>query len=99
MALSTTAAAFVIANVSHAATIVVILIRLTVGSPMACNDEHNTETLVREERQRWSDRRLLTPGALRDFQTLSDEAFRSLKGKYYRPADLIADAHSRRFLG
>jgi len=34
---------------------------------------------------------------LNDFQKLSDEAFRSMKGKYYRPADLIADMQSRRF--
>jgi hypothetical protein len=51
--------------------------------------------LVLAERRRWQDNHLLAPGALRDFQQLSDEAFFSMKGKYYRPADLIADM--RRF--
>lgn len=31
--------------------------------------------LVLAERRRWQDNHLLAPGALRDFQQLSDEAF------------------------
>ena len=53
--------------------------------------------LVRAERRRWQQDHLLAPGALNDFQKLSDEAFRVMKGKYYRPADLIVDIQSRRF--
>jgi len=33
---------------------------------------------------------LLASRAIRDFQKLSEEAFHSLRGKYYRPADLVA---------
>jgi hypothetical protein len=33
---------------------------------------------------------LLASRAIRDFQKLSEEAFQSLRGKYYRPADLVA---------
>ena len=34
--------------------------------------------------------------AIRDFQKLSEEAFHSLRGKYYRPADLVAEMRLRR---
>jgi hypothetical protein len=33
---------------------------------------------------------LLASRAIRDFQKLSEEAFQSLRSKYYRPADLVA---------
>ena len=46
----------------------------------------------------WPELSYLAPDALNDFQKLSDEAFRSMTDKYYRPADLIADMRSRRFL-
>ena len=57
--------------------------------------DHSTK-LVIAERRRWQDNHLLAPGALRDFQQLSDEAFSSMRDKYYRPADLIADVQLRR---
>jgi hypothetical protein len=41
---------------------------------------------------------LLASGAFRDFQKLCDEAFHSLRGKYYRPADLVAEMRLRRRL-
>lgn len=53
--------------------------------------------LIRAERRRWQDSHLIGPEGLRDFQKLSDDAFRSMKGKYYRPVDLIAEMRSRRF--
>jgi hypothetical protein len=53
--------------------------------------------LVQAERRRWQDNHLLGPAALSDFQKLSDEAFISMKSKYYRPADLIREVRSRVF--
>jgi hypothetical protein len=53
--------------------------------------------LVDAERRRWQCNHLLAPGALSDFQKLSDEAFVSMKNKYYRPADLIREVRSRSF--
>jgi hypothetical protein len=47
--------------------------------------------LVRDERRNWRDQRLLAPRALRDFQKLSDEAFDSMRRKYFCPADLVAE--------
>lgn len=47
--------------------------------------------LLRDERQKWQDNQVLSPGALRDFQQLSEEEFHSLRDKYYRPADLVAE--------
>lgn len=61
------------------------------------NNVLDSVKFVRAERRRWQDNHLLARGALDDFQKLSDEAFRSMKGRYYRPADLIADMQSRRF--
>ena len=58
----------------------------------------NLGKLVRDERQKWQDGHLLAPGAIRDFQKLCDEAFHSLRGKYYRPADLVAEMRLRRRL-
>ena len=58
----------------------------------------NLAKLVRDERQKWQDDHLLAPGAFRDFQKLCDEAFHSLRGKYYRPADLVAEMRLRRRL-
>jgi hypothetical protein len=52
--------------------------------------------LVQAERRSWRDNHLLGGGALQDFQKLSDEAFRSMRAKYCRPVDLIADMESRR---
>ena len=68
------------------------------GSSMRRKDGAYFTKLVRAERRRWQENLLLSPGALSDFQKLSGEAFRSMRGKYYRPTDLIADIHSRRFL-
>jgi hypothetical protein len=51
-----------------------------------------------DERQKWQDDHLLASRAIRDFQKLSDEAFHSLRGKYYRPADLVAEMRLRRRL-
>ena len=58
----------------------------------------NLAKLVRDERQKWQDDDLLASGACRDFQKLCDEAFHSLRGKYYRPADLVAEMRLRRRL-
>ena len=58
----------------------------------------NLAKLVRDERQKWQDDNLLAPGAFRDFQKLCDEAFHSLRGKYYRPVDLVAEMRLRRRL-
>jgi hypothetical protein len=63
---------------------------------MRPKDEADFAKLVRAERRKWQGSHLLAPGALRDFQKLSDEAFRLMTGKYYRPVDLIADMGSRR---
>jgi hypothetical protein len=65
---------------------------------MRRKDEADFAKLVQAERRRWRDNHLLGAGALQDFQKLSDEAFRSMRGKYYRPVDLIADMDSRRLL-
>jgi hypothetical protein len=58
---------------------------------MSKKESINLGKLVRDERQKWQDGHLLAPGAFRDFQKLCDEAFHSLRGKYYRPADLVAE--------
>jgi hypothetical protein len=58
---------------------------------MSKKESINLGKLVRDERQKWQDGHLLAPGAFRDFQKLCDEAFRSLRRKYYRPADLVAE--------
>ena len=58
---------------------------------MSKKESINLGKLVRDERQKWKDDNLLVPGAFRDFQKLCDEAFHSLRGKYYRPADLVAE--------
>ena len=58
---------------------------------MSKKESINLAKLVRDERQKWQDGHLLAPGAFRDFQKLCDEAFHSLRGKYYRPADLVAE--------
>ena len=57
---------------------------------MSKKESINLGKLVRNERQKWQDDNLLASGAFRDFQKLCDEAFHSLRGKYYRPADLVA---------
>jgi hypothetical protein len=66
------------------------------GISMRRNNALDSANLVRAERRRWQENHLLAEGALNDFQKLSDEAFRSMKAKYYRPADLFADMQSRR---
>ena len=66
------------------------------GFSMRRNNALDSVNLVRAERRRWQENHLLADGALNDFQKLSDEAFRSMKGKYYRPVDFIADMQSRR---
>ena len=66
--------------------------------PMSKKASINLAKLVRDERQKWQDHHLLAPGAFRDFQKLSDEAFHSLRAKYYRPADLVAEMRLRRRL-
>jgi hypothetical protein len=66
---------------------------------MSKKESINLAKLVRDERQKWQDGHLLAPGAFRDLQKLSDEAFHSLRGKYYRPADLVAEMRLRRRLG
>jgi hypothetical protein len=50
------------------------------------------------ERRNWGDNHLIAPNALRDFQKLSDEAFLSLRRKYFSPADLVAKMRLRRIL-
>src|SRR5580704_16599577 len=65
---------------------------------MSKKESINLAKLVRDERQKWQDDHLLAPGALRDFQKLSDEAFHLLRRKYYRPADLVAEMRLRRRL-
>jgi hypothetical protein len=63
---------------------------------MRRKDVTDLARLVRAERRRWQDGHLLAPGALNDFQKLSDEAFHSMREKYYRPADLVAEMRLRR---
>ena len=64
---------------------------------MSKKETINLAKLVRDERQKWQDDHLLAPGAFRDFQKLCDEAFHSMRDKYFRPADLVADmTHSSR---
>ena len=65
---------------------------------MSKKESINLAKLVRDERRKWHDGHLLAPGAFRDFQKLCDEAFHSLRGKYYRPADLVAEMRLRRRL-
>jgi hypothetical protein len=52
--------------------------------------------LVRNDRRSWRDDELLASSALLDFQKLCDDAFQSMRGKYFRPADLIAEMRLRR---
>jgi len=61
------------------------------------NNVVDAAKFVRAERRRWQGNHLLAQGSLNDFQKLSEEAFRSMRGKYYRPVDLIADMDTRRF--
>ena len=65
---------------------------------MSKKETINLAKLVRDERQKWQDDHLLAPGAFRDFQKLCDEAFHSLRDKYFRPADLVAEMRLRRRL-
>jgi hypothetical protein len=65
---------------------------------MSKKESINLAKLVRDERQKWQDDNLLASGAFRDFQKLSDEAFHLLRGKYYRPADLVVEMRLRRRL-
>jgi hypothetical protein len=53
---------------------------------------------VRDDRRNWRDDKLLAPGALLDFQKLCDDAFQSMRGKYFRPTDLIAEMKLRKGL-
>jgi hypothetical protein len=53
---------------------------------------------VRDNRRNWRDDELLAPGALLDFEKLCDDAFQSMRGKYFRPADLIAEMRLRKRL-
>jgi hypothetical protein len=52
--------------------------------------------LVRSDRRSWRDDELLASGALLDFQKLCDDAFQSMRGEYFRPADLIAEMRLRK---
>ena len=52
--------------------------------------------LVRSDRRSWRDDELLASGALLDFQKLCDDAFQSMRRKYFRPADLIAEMRLRK---
>ena len=65
---------------------------------MSKKESINLAKLVRDERQKWQDDNLLASGAFRDFQKLCDEAFHLLRGKYYRPTDLVAEMRLRRRL-
>jgi hypothetical protein len=51
---------------------------------------------VRLERATWRDKNLLAPHALKDFQKLTDETFLDLRGKYFTPADLVAEMAARK---
>jgi hypothetical protein len=62
---------------------------------MSKEDSVNLAKLIRDERQKWRDSHLLAPGALGDFQEFSEEAFHSLRDKYYRPAELVAEVGLR----
>jgi hypothetical protein len=53
---------------------------------------------VRDDRRNWRADELLSPGALLDFQKLCDDAFQSMRGKYFRAADLIAEMRLRKRL-
>jgi hypothetical protein len=53
---------------------------------------------VRDDRRSWLADELLSPGALLDFQNLCDDAFQLMRGKYFRPADLIAEMRLRKRL-
>lgn len=53
---------------------------------------------VRDDRRNWRADELLSPGALLDFQKLCDDAFQLMRGKYFRPADLIAEMRLRKRL-
>ena len=65
---------------------------------MSKKESINLAKLVRDERQKWQDDNLLASGSFRDFHKLCDEAFHSLRGKYYRAADLVAEMRLRRRL-
>ena len=52
--------------------------------------------LVGNDRRNWPEDELLASGALVDFQKLCDDAFQSMRGKYFRPADLIAEMRLRK---
>ena len=54
--------------------------------------------LVRNDRRSWREDELLASGALVDFQKLCDDAFQSMRRKYFRPADLIAEVRLRKRL-
>ena len=61
--------------------------------------EFEGEQFVRRERQAWRKNRLLRPNALRDFQRLTDRAFRTLRRKYFSPADLLREMGNSMQLG
>jgi hypothetical protein len=65
---------------------------------MGKKDIVDPSEFVRNDRRNWRDDELLAPGALLDFQSLADDAFQSLRGKYFRPADLIAEMRLRKRL-
>jgi hypothetical protein len=50
------------------------------------------------DRRNWRDDKLLAPSALLDFQKLCDDAFQSMRGKYFHPTDLIAEMKLRKRL-
>lgn len=54
--------------------------------------------LIRDDRSNWREDELLAPGALLDFQKLCDDAFQSMREKYFRPADLMAEMKLRKRL-
>jgi hypothetical protein len=68
------------------------------GTQMSKKETVDLTEFVRNDRRNWRDDELLAPGALLDFQKLCDDAFQSMRGKYFRPADLIAEMRLRKRL-
>jgi hypothetical protein len=65
---------------------------------MSKKDIVDLREFLRDDRRNWRDEELLAPGALLDFQKLCDDAFQSMRRKYFRPADLIAEMRLRKRL-
>jgi hypothetical protein len=63
---------------------------------MPKNQPADIAIFIRDERRKWQNNHLIAPGALRDFQKLSDEAFILMRRKYFSPAELISEMRRRR---